>query len=157
MIWSWWGRLGSDKGFQTFSWFDVSCTYEQRVKGKDGHHKQVATKVLHCIDGHVENGQMLAVIGESRALAGPQLPWHSYPLVGLGACHTGPSGAGKTCFLDILARRKSVGKIRGECLVDGQKLDSRQFKRRTAYVTQEDVFHPTSTVKEVVMYQAHLR
>ena len=33
----------------------------------------------------------------------------------------------------------------------------RRFQRVTAYVTQEDVFHPTSTVKEVVLFHAHLR
>ncbi len=33
----------------------------------------------------------------------------------------------------------------------------RRFQRVTAYVTQEDIFHPTSTVKEAVLFQANLR
>jgi len=32
----------------------------------------------------------------------------------------GPSGSGKTCLLDILADRKTVGKISGLRLLDGQ-------------------------------------
>ena len=32
----------------------------------------------------------------------------------------GPSGSGKTCLLDILAERKTVGKISGLRLLDGQ-------------------------------------
>lgn len=51
-------------------------------------------QVLHGVDGHLETGQMLAVIG--------------------------PSGSGKTCLLDILAERKTIGKISGLRLLDGQ-------------------------------------
>jgi ABC-type multidrug transport system ATPase subunit len=127
--------------------------------------------VLHGIDGHLETGQMLAVIG--------------------------PSGSGKTCLLDILAERKTIGKISGLRLLDGQVracvgwvggwigrrgggmghnessnrthkpidpeppalqvASRRRFQRVTAYVTQEDIFHPTSTVKEAVLFQANLR
>jgi len=32
----------------------------------------------------------------------------------------GPSGSGKTCLLDILAERKTVGKLSGLRLLDGQ-------------------------------------
>jgi ABC-type lipoprotein export system ATPase subunit len=32
----------------------------------------------------------------------------------------GPSGSGKTCLLDILAARKTVGKLSGLRLLDGQ-------------------------------------
>lgn len=32
----------------------------------------------------------------------------------------GPSGSGKTCLLDILAERKTIGKISGLRLLDGQ-------------------------------------
>ena len=51
-------------------------------------------EVLHGIDGHLEHGQMLAVIG--------------------------PSGSGKTCLLDILSERKTIGKISGTRLLDGE-------------------------------------
>lgn len=119
----------------------------------------------------------------------------------------GPSGSGKTCLLDILAERKTIGKISGLRLLDGQVrawtgtvcfgggmwaaggrggsghrfasatinqptkpkphpittpsshqvASRRRFQRVTAYVTQEDIFHPTSTVKEAVLFQANLR
>ena len=38
-----------------------------------------------------------------------------------------------------------------------QLASRRRFQRVTAYVTQEDIFHPTSTVKEAVLFQANLR
>lgn len=36
----------------------------------------------------------------------------------------GPSGAGKTTFLDMLAGRKNVGKMSGKILVNGVERDS---------------------------------
>jgi ABC-type multidrug transport system ATPase subunit len=40
----------------------------------------------------------------------------------------GPSGAGKTTFIDIIAQRKTVGTITGSVLVNGKAYD-RTFKR----------------------------
>jgi ABC-type multidrug transport system ATPase subunit len=34
---------------------------------------------------------------------------------------------------------------------------ARDLDKWMSYVGQEDVFHPTSTVKEVVLFHAHLR
>jgi ABC-type multidrug transport system ATPase subunit len=36
----------------------------------------------------------------------------------------GPSGAGKSTLMDVLARRKTGGKITGEVLINGRKADS---------------------------------
>lgn len=42
-------------------------------------------------------------------------------------------------------------------MVDGAPVSSSYFKAHSAYVTQEDTFHPTQSVMEAVMFQAHLR
>jgi ABC-type multidrug transport system ATPase subunit len=59
--------------------------------------------------------------------------------------------------MDVLAGRKSVGRVSASRLVNGCEIDSSTFKQLTAYVSQEDVFHPTATVQEAIMFQAHLK
>jgi len=68
----------------------------------------------------------------------------------------GPSGAGKTTFLDILAGRKNVGKISGEILVNGIPRPH-YFQRISGYVLQDEKFIGTFTVKEHLMFVAQLR
>ena len=101
---------------------------------------------------------------------------------------TGPSGAGKTCFLDILSYRKTLGTMGGKRTLNGTPLDQRSLKAMSSYVTQvgglswkadpwcpidlilscvvvylsflfqqEDIFHPTTTVLEAIMFQAQMR
>jgi adenylate kinase family enzyme len=48
----------------------------------------------------------------------------------------GPSGAGKTCFLDILAQRKRVGRIGGDMGFNGEALTQPLVQRVSEYITQ---------------------
>ena len=66
----------------------------------------------------------------------------------------GPSGAGKSTLLDILAGRKSVGRLAGEVRVNG--LPAAGFQRHAAYVPQEDAFLATMTVAETCRLHAAL-
>jgi ABC-type multidrug transport system ATPase subunit len=50
-----------------------------------------------------------------------------------------------------------VGRFASTRLVDGVTVHPSTFKAHSGYVTQEDTFHPTQTVAEAVMFQAHLR
>lgn len=59
--------------------------------------------------------------------------------------------------MDVLAGRKSVGRMSATRLLNGLPVDESSLKRLSAYLSQDDVFHPTSTVQEAVMFQAHLR
>jgi ATP-binding cassette, subfamily G (WHITE), member 2 len=69
----------------------------------------------------------------------------------------GPSGCGKTTLLDILAGRKTVGRLEGELLYGGVS-PSRTFLRRyTGYVEQFDTLVDTLTVEEMLMYTAELK
>ncbi|KAK1317871.1 ABC transporter G family member 15 [Acorus calamus] len=68
----------------------------------------------------------------------------------------GPSGSGKSTLLDSLAGR--VGNnvvLTGQVLVNGKK--RRMDYGVVAYVTQENVFLGTLTVRETITYSAHLR
>ncbi|KAI9335039.1 hypothetical protein DFJ73DRAFT_852417 [Zopfochytrium polystomum] len=88
-------------------------------------------KVLESVHGYVKPGQVMAIMGGS--------------------------GAGKTTFLDILARKSKTGKIRGEILVNGRTMSADEYKSIIGYVDQEDTLMGTLTVYETVMYSALLR
>eukprot|EP01103_Thecamoeba_quadrilineata_P000714 TRINITY_DN10629_c0_g1_i1.p1 TRINITY_DN10629_c0_g1~~TRINITY_DN10629_c0_g1_i1.p1 ORF type:complete len:629 (-),score=139.92 TRINITY_DN10629_c0_g1_i1:101-1987(-) len=69
----------------------------------------------------------------------------------------GPSGAGKTTLLNILAGRAHGGKLRGKILVNGEKLNGKQFKRVAGFVSQDDIMFPYMSVKETLAFSAFLR
>eukprot|EP01064_Diplonema_japonicum_P028391 TRINITY_DN4349_c1_g3_i1.p1 TRINITY_DN4349_c1_g3~~TRINITY_DN4349_c1_g3_i1.p1 ORF type:complete len:1333 (+),score=319.36 TRINITY_DN4349_c1_g3_i1:173-4000(+) len=69
----------------------------------------------------------------------------------------GPTGAGKTTLLDVLARRKTAGKMEGGVKINGAVVKNEVFKRVTAYVEQEDLHTPRATVREAVRFSATLR
>jgi len=69
----------------------------------------------------------------------------------------GPSGAGKTTFLDIVTGRKTKGKVTGKLLYDGKVASKEYLKNYTAYVEQFDNLLAVLTVKEMLLYQAELK
>jgi len=69
----------------------------------------------------------------------------------------GPSGAGKTTFLDIVCGRKTQGEITGSLLFDGAKATKAYLKRNTAYVEQFDTLLGVLTVRQMLLYQAELK
>ncbi|KAI0015412.1 hypothetical protein F4780DRAFT_784184 [Xylariomycetidae sp. FL0641] len=69
----------------------------------------------------------------------------------------GASGAGKTTFLDILARKNKRGQTSGDFLVNGEKVTDAEFKSVMGFVDQEDTMLPTLTVHETILMSALLR
>jgi ABC-type multidrug transport system ATPase subunit len=69
----------------------------------------------------------------------------------------GASGAGKTTFLDILARKNKRGDISGEFYVNGEKVDDADYKSVVGFVDQEDTMLSTLTVHETILNSALLR
>ena len=57
--------------------------------------------------------------------------------------------AGKSTLLDVLANKKTGGKIEGEILINGVPRDDATFPRIAGYVEQSDSHYPTMTVREV--------
>ncbi|KAG8411977.1 (ABC) transporter [Metarhizium acridum] len=81
-----------------------------------------------------------------------------------GLCHPGEvtaimgaSGAGKTTFLDILARKNKRGLVEGDVYVNGEKVGSSEYKNVVGFVDQEDTMLPTLTVHETILNSALLR
>ena len=69
----------------------------------------------------------------------------------------GASGAGKTTFLDILARKNKRGTVVGDFYVNGEKVNDNDYKNVVGFVDQEDTMLPTLTVHETIMTSALLR
>jgi ABC-type multidrug transport system ATPase subunit len=88
-------------------------------------------QILTNITGAVHPGELLAIMGAS--------------------------GAGKTSFLDILARKNKRGLISGQSWLNGEKIPDDQFRNVIGFVDQEDAMLPTLTVHETILDSALLR
>lgn len=69
----------------------------------------------------------------------------------------GASGAGKSTFLDILARKNKRGRVDGSFYVNGEKIRDDNYRSVIGFVDQEDAMFPTLTVHETIMTSALLR
>lgn len=67
----------------------------------------------------------------------------------------GPSGSGKTTLLTALGGRQT-GKLSGKITYNNQPFCG-STKRRTGFVTQDDVLYPHLTVTETLLFTAMLR
>ena len=70
------------------------------------------------------------------------------------SCH---GEAGKTTFLDILARKNKRGQVNGEFHVNGAKVSDDDYKEISGFVDQEDTMMATLTVYETILNSALLR
>ncbi|KAF0713025.1 hypothetical protein As57867_004542, partial [Aphanomyces stellatus] len=69
----------------------------------------------------------------------------------------GSTGAGKTTLMDVIAGRKTAGKIEGEMFVNGYALNRQAFNGVSGYCEQTDMHETTSTVREAFLFSAALR
>ena len=82
---------------------------------------------------------------------------HGIALPGQLTAIMGASGAGKTTFLDILARKNKRGFVYGSYYVNGEKVQDNEYRNVIGFVDQEDTMLPTLTVHETIMTSAFLR
>ncbi len=68
----------------------------------------------------------------------------------------GPTGSGKSSFLDILAMRKRKEWVSGSVFVNGRPMTSK-FKRMSGYVVQTDILQGMMSVRENIQFSARLR
>lgn len=88
-------------------------------------------QILYDISGSVHPGQLMAIMGAS--------------------------GAGKTTFLDILARKNKRGITNGDFFINGEKVSDADYRSVIGFVDQEDTMLPTLTVHETILDSAMLR
>jgi ABC-type multidrug transport system ATPase subunit len=89
-------------------------------------------KILQSVTGEFSAGNMTAIMG--------------------------PSGAGKTSFMNALCGKAAAyGKTSGEVLINGKVGDISSIKNVTGFVPQDDIVHEYLTVRENIAFSAALR
>lgn len=69
----------------------------------------------------------------------------------------GSSGSGKTTLLNCLSNRNMKGfKRKGEIRINGEYLDGGNMRKMISYMQQEDVFIPSLTVREQLVFHGKL-
>ncbi|KAL6703776.1 FAD-dependent urate hydroxylase [Coniothyrium glycines] len=123
---------------------------------------------IHLSDDEEDDNAKLLADHKPAALAFENVGYHlngRQILSGItGAVHPGEllaimgaSGAGKTTFLDILARKNKIGATSGDFYLNGEKIRDDEFKSVIGFVDQEDTLLPTLTVHETILDSALLR
>ncbi|GMF30889.1 unnamed protein product [Phytophthora lilii] len=69
----------------------------------------------------------------------------------------GSSGAGKTTLMDVIAGRKTGGKITGKILLNGYEANDLAIRRSTGYCEQMDVHSDAATFREALTFSSFLR
>ncbi|GMF30840.1 unnamed protein product [Phytophthora lilii] len=69
----------------------------------------------------------------------------------------GSSGAGKTTLMDVIAGRKTGGKITGKIMLNGYEANELAIRRCTAYCEQMDIHSDATTFREAFTFSAFLR
>ncbi|CAE7261792.1 ABCG24 [Symbiodinium pilosum] len=72
----------------------------------------------------------------------------------------GPSGCGKSTLLDVLTGKKKTDSkwtVKGDILINNQKIDIESIKPIIGFVPQDDVVHEGLTVRENIFFSAAKR
>nr|XP_029119783.1 ABC transporter G family member 28-like [Elaeis guineensis] len=85
-----------------------------------------------------------------RCVTGKLMPGHVTAVMG-------PSGAGKTTFLNALAGRTTGYEMSGLVLINGKVEPIRAYKKIIGFVPQDDVVHGNLTVEENLWFSARCR
>lgn len=80
-----------------------------------------------------------------------------YALPGSITALMGSSGAGKTTLMDVIAGRKTGGKIQGQILLNGYEATPLAIQRSTGYCEQMDIHCESATFREALTFSAFLR
>jgi ABC-type multidrug transport system ATPase subunit len=69
----------------------------------------------------------------------------------------GPSGAGKTTFMNVLCGKATYGQMGGSIRINGQEANMKSLKSVMGFVPQDDIVHQELTVREQIQFSARLR
>jgi len=88
-------------------------------------------KVLEGVTGKFQAGRMCAIMG--------------------------PSGAGKTSFMNALCGKATYGRTGGSIRINGEEANMASLKSVMGFVPQDDIVHQELTVREQIQFSAKLR
>jgi len=117
-----------------FQRMDISfadLTYTVQMPDEEHKGKTKDRKLLQGVSGYAKAGELTALMGSS--------------------------GAGKTTLMDVIAGRKTSGKIEGDIRINGQPQVFPAFNRLMGYVEQTDIHVGMHTVREAIEFSARLR
>lgn len=80
-----------------------------------------------------------------------------FALPGTMTALLGDQGAGKTTLLDVIAGRKSTGKIRGDLFLNGYPATDLALRRCAGYCDHVDIHADSATFREAMQFAAMLR
>lgn len=69
----------------------------------------------------------------------------------------GPSGSGKSTLLNILSGFTNNSRISGDILVNDEEINRNKFKRKCAYILQEENLHQSLTIMESMKFSIKLK
>lgn len=115
----------TNNSIQSLSWRNITVTVQDRSSKRQ-------FPILSSCNGHVEAGEILAIMG--------------------------PSGSSKTTLLNVLAHRTgNMGaEVGGDVLVNGKTTDVKTLRCLSSYVEQEDALIGSLMVKETIDFTAKL-
>lgn len=120
-------RYLTNSSVGSLSWSNLTVTVKDHESGRP-------LALLSDISGHVEAGQLLALMGSS--------------------------GSGKTTLLQTLARRTGSGAghrhCEGRILLDGSEVSESTFRQLSTFVEQEDALIGSLTTRETLDFAARL-
>eukprot|EP01059_Diplonema_ambulator_P024702 TRINITY_DN40_c0_g1_i2.p1 TRINITY_DN40_c0_g1~~TRINITY_DN40_c0_g1_i2.p1 ORF type:complete len:618 (+),score=225.77 TRINITY_DN40_c0_g1_i2:145-1998(+) len=87
--------------------------------------------ILHDVSGELRPGQLTAIMG--------------------------PSGAGKSTMMNVLAGRAPYGNASGTVTMNGEAVDPVTYRKKLAYVMQQDALFATQTPRECLHFTAALK
>ncbi|KAE8973693.1 ABC transporter G family member 29 [Phytophthora fragariae] len=82
---------------------------------------------------------------------------NGYAVPGSITALMGSTGAGKTTLMDVIAGRKTGGKIAGKILLNGYEANDLAIRRSTGYCEQMDIHSEAATIREALTFSSFLR